>query len=52
MKQFLDVSRVKIAPNRTSETSAPLEGSAGFWRDAPIVLYEEIGPIARDKLLH
>jgi len=46
MTQFLEVSSVKRAQNRSSETSAPLEGSAGFWRDTAIVLYEENGPSA------
>jgi len=52
MKQSLEVSSVKRDPNRTSETSAPLEDSAGFWREAAIVLYEKFYSRPRDKLLH
>jgi len=49
MKQFPDDFSVKRTPNRTSK---PLEGSAGFWRETAIVLYEKISPSAREKLLH
>jgi len=39
MKQFLEVSSVKRASNKTSETSAPFKSLSEFWRDTAIVLY-------------